>query len=54
MIQRLHKLSPFLSFMFVHYSGNLIVDLLQGGRGLDLDHIVVSHFPISLVEPTLY
>ena len=33
MIQRLHKLSPFLSFMFVRYSDNLIVHLWQGGRG---------------------
>ena len=33
MIQRLHKLSPLLSFMFVRYSSDLIVHLLQGGRG---------------------
>ena len=33
MIQRLHKLSPLLYFMFVRYSGDLIVHLLQGGRG---------------------
>ena len=33
MIQRLHKLSPVLSFMFVHYSGDIIVQLWQGGRG---------------------
>ena len=32
-IQGLHKLSPLLSFMFVRYSGNLIVHLWQGGRG---------------------
>ena len=37
MIQRLHKLSPLLSFMFVRCSGNLIVHLWQGGVGsLDL------------------
>ena len=33
MVQRLHKLSPLWSFMFVRYSGDLIVHLLQGGRG---------------------
>ena len=33
MIQRLHKLSPLLSFMFVRYSGDLIVHLWQDGRG---------------------
>ena len=32
-IQRLHKLSPLLSFMFVRCSGNLILHLWQGGRG---------------------
>ena len=32
MIQRLHKLSPLLSFMFVRYSGDLIVHLWHGGR----------------------
>ena len=37
MIQRLHKLSPLLSFMFVRYSGDLIVHLWQGGRGKVLD-----------------
>ena len=31
MIQRLHKRSPLLSFMFVRYSGDIIVHLLQGG-----------------------
>ena len=33
MIQRLHKLSPLLSFMFDRYSGDLIVYLLEGGQG---------------------
>ena len=33
MIPRFHKPSPFLSFTFVGYSGDLIVHLLQGGRG---------------------
>ena len=32
-IQRLNKLSPLLSFMFVRCSGDLIVHLWQGGRG---------------------
>ena len=32
-IQRLHKLSSLLSFMFICCSGNLIVHLWQGGRG---------------------
>ena len=32
MIQHLHKLYPLLSFMFVRYSGDLIVHLWQGGR----------------------
>ena len=32
-IQRLHELSPLLSFMFVRCSGDLIVHLWQGGRG---------------------
>ena len=36
-IQRLHKLSPLLSFMFVRYSGDLIVHLWQGGRGKSLN-----------------
>ena len=41
MIQRLRKLSPLLSFMFVRYSGDLIIHRLQGGRGR------VSRFEVS-------
>ena len=33
MVPCLYKLSPLLSFMFVRYSGDFIVHLLQGGRG---------------------
>ena len=47
MVQRLHKLSPLLSFMFVHFSGDLIVHILQGGRGT----VSGSSFPISGLEP---
>ena len=42
MIQRLHKLSPLLSFMFVRYSGDLIVHLWQGGRGRIFSNISVG------------
>ena len=38
MVQRFHKLSPLSSFMFVRYSGDLIV---------------ISYFPISLLEHAL-
>ena len=50
----LHSLSPLLCFKFVCYSGNLIVHLLQGGRGrVSGGHLVLSSFPISLLEPAL-
>ena len=34
--------SPLLSFMLVHYSGDFIVHLLQGGRGRVSGYEIIS------------
>ena len=53
MVQCLHELSLCVSPMFVCSSGDLVVHLLQGGRGW-ISILVLSSFPILPLELVPY
>ena len=53
-IQCLHELTPCLSPMFICCSGDLVLHLLQGGRGGISGSEVVSSFPIFRLELVPY
>ena len=46
MVQCLHDLSPCVSLVFICSSGDLVVHLLQGGRGGSSGSEVISSFAI--------
>ena len=57
MVQCLHELSPCVSSVFVCSSGDLVVHLLQGGRGWisrSEGRLVLSSFPIFPLELVPY